>query len=278
MAEETVPPPAAWHAGIEGADLGVLQTRGWDKLDAPAAARAMLAWGQEAESKLAWPSTEIVRWPKEPANDPEGMKAIYKRLGVPDTAEGYDYSALKFADGKPLDPKFVEPMRAAAAAANLSPAQMATVTQAVVKFMDDSTATVTRESAAAAANEVEALKTSWGANYDTNAFIAKRAATAMGIPEADFEGAMKAMGVGTAKAMGVLHRLGVAMGEARFITPENAGGTGVMTVEQAQARLVDINKDSAWQKRYFEGGSDERKELNDLQTLIVRARMNSRAS
>lgn len=271
------PNPAAepWYKGIEGADLGVIQTRNWDKLAPAEAARAAFTELQKLASEITRvqniPASEIVRFPKD-ANDP-GWADVHKRLGWPEDKAAYDFANVKFSDGSAVADDFAATMRDAFHAARLTPAQAEAATTAFVKFLDDAEKAAATQAGFTKAAEDEKLKVNWGANYETNMFVAKRAASVLGISDEAFNAVASNLGMDGATAMETLRKLGVAMGEARFITGENPANRGIMSADQAAARMEEIKADGAWQRRYLAGGADEKRELEQLQTLIVRARM-----
>jgi hypothetical protein len=94
-----------WTTGLDAEVVGVLQTKGWDKLTpAQAAAQAVSSY-REAEKFLGAPKDQLLRRP-DPA-DPVAVKAFWQNLGKPADKTGYDFSGVKRANGEAPDAGFV---------------------------------------------------------------------------------------------------------------------------------------------------------------------------
>ena len=221
---------------------------------------------REAEKLIGVPAERILRLPADPKNADE-MKPIWQKLGAP--ADGkYDFSAIKKADGKPLDQPLVDALTAAAAANSLTKDAAVGVAQTVAKFLEGSAVARTAEQTAALATEKAELDKSWGANKEANMFIVKNTAKNLGItPEA--VAALEGV-VGYKAVMDMVLNIGMKTGEAKFVTSQtsNAGG-GVMTKEQAVARKSELMADTVWRDKFLAGGSAEKREMSALNVLIV---------
>lgn len=262
---ETNPP---WFEAFEPEIKGHLQNKGWDKLDAAAAVAEAVKAHRAAEKRLGAPADELVRFPKDP-ND-ANWSEVFKRLGRPDAPSGYDLSPLSSAD-KPLDADLVSALQAAAHKSNMAPAQVLALTDAFLKHQAMSAEKSASETAVTKAAEAERLKANWGANYDTNLFIAQRAAARMGLtPEkiAAVEGV-----AGYATVMETMREFGVAQGEARHLTGQGPGQTGPMSADQAVARLEEIKGDKVWGERWAAGGSEEKREFEMIHRVLAQAKL-----
>jgi len=275
MAEET-PTPAApvqapttsWFEAFDPEVKGYLQNRGLDKLDAAAAVLKTIEAHRAAEKRLGAPADELVRFPKDP-ND-ASWQDVFKRLGKPEAPTGYDLSPLSPAD-KPLAPELVSAVQAAAHKANMAPGQVLELTQAILKHQETVTAKSATELQFNMAAEAEALKTNWGANFETNLFVARRAAEVLGLTPEAVAGLEKVAGY--SKTMEAMRSLGVAMGEARVIQGQGPQQTGAMSADQASARLADLKNDSAWVKAWSEGGAEQKREFEQLVRVVTQAKM-----
>lgn len=275
MSEERpqTPAPEPWFKGIEGADLGVIQTRNWDKLPAAEAAREAFKAMQEATAFAnrigGAPASEIVRFPSDPA-DP-GWAEVHKRLGVPEDKAAYDFSALKFSDGSEVADALTIPLRDAFHSARLTPLQAQAAASAFVKFIDESMKAETSEAAATASAEAEKLRLSWGDNEIVNRDLAMRGAARLGFSAEE----VTEIGNGPdgAAKLERFRQAGQAMGEARFITGTNPRGNGIMSLEQAEARRTELLADRLFQQRVLARDPEATRELEQLDTMIVRGRM-----
>ena len=259
-----VPPPATvWHTGkVDAETVGLWTNKGYDVNDPVAVATGLTKAYNEAQKFVGAPANELLRIPK--PEDEAGRRAMWQRLGAPDTPEGYDFAAIKFADGTGLDQGFVDIMRQTAASYGLTKDAASAVAQNVVKFMEGQEAAESADSTAAMALAKQALAKDWGPNYDRNLFIAKSAANALGVtPE---QVAALESQIGYTQVMQMFHTIGIKTGEARYVDGGNTGGNAVLTAGQAQARVAELKSDAAWVKRYMDGGKAE---ANELKSLLI---------
>src|SRR6185437_11410215 len=212
------PAPAAkpWHDGMPAEHLGIISNRGWDKLDAAGAAKAIVASYDEAQRKLGVPANELLRFKPD---DPAIMDGFFQRLGVPKDAKDYDLSAIKFKDGSALDDTFADRVRAAALKFHLP-------------------------------KEAAAVKKNWGQNYEQNRLIAQRAAQAMGFDAEIISTLEKAAGYD--KVMGALLAVGQKIGEDKLLVMDTPAGRGVITREGAVAEKKKLMADPTFASRATE--------------------------
>lgn len=267
MAEETTTTTTTpWHQGLDPETLGHVQNRGWDKLDAPAAAAEAIKAFRGAEKMIGVPSSEILRIPKDAA-DQAGWGQVYSRLGRPPEPKGYDLSGVKRADGTEIDAATADAFRIAAFENGLSKEAASRLFSAMVKQQDSTATSASVEAQAALALEKDTLAKNWGANHAANMFVAQRAAAALGITPEQVTALEKVAGY--SKVMEMFRQIGTKIGEDKFVT----GGPdkGPMTREMAMARKTEVMADAAWRDRYLAGGAPERREMDALTKIIVGA-------
>lgn len=274
MLEETVTTPAVvdtnvaatppggtggkpWYDGADTETIGYLTNRGLDKKDAKDVALETIKAHREAQKMLGVPSDQILRFPKDAA-DEAGWKAVYAKLGVPGKAEDYDVKAA-------TDPDFGKSFQAAALANNLTKAQAEGILKDVQKYTADKTSAADAERQAQIQNEQTALKKDWGFNWEANRMIARNAATKLGITPEAIEAIEK--GAGYKATMSALLKVGQAIGEARFVTSETTGN--VLTVEGAVARKAELMRDTTWAGEYLAGKAGNVREMTSLNTIIA---------
>lgn len=192
-----------------------------------------------AESKLGVPADQLVRLPTKP----EETADLYRRLGAPETAEGYkiglpekasdeDKAAAKsfadhmFAKG-PFPPDFI----AAAVEWNNQMAEKATADMATAD-------TAAREAAEAL------LKKELGAKYDPEMSAVGRLLQDLGGAELAAEFDAKRSGENP-RLMLALHKVVDRLGEPDGLEGGNrgTGGEGVMTPGQAKAARIALEND-----------------------------------
>lgn len=254
-----------WYDGADPAVIGHIQTKGWHEKTPAEAALLAVAAHREAEKFIGHPADQVLKLPKDAA-DAEGWKAVWGKLGVPADAAGYDFTGLKFADGTEPTDAFKDFVRTTSHALNVPAAQATQLAASLIKYLEDGSTADAAENTAKLAEQQKALDADWGANKEANLFIAKQAAAKLGItPEAiqALEGQ-----VGYAAVMQAMLKVGKSIGEDRFVN----GGVnkdGILSREQAVARKQELMADTAWAKRYLDGGHVEAREMTALNTLIV---------
>lgn len=261
----------AWHStvpGITAEDIGHITTKGWDKLPPGEAALNAVRAHREAEKFVGAPTTELLRLPKDP-NAPE-WAGVWERLGAPKDKTGYDFSAVekKGADGTTVEnAKFVDTMREIAGTLHLPKDAAARVAQEFAKYQDGITMAETTEKAAKLTEEKAALTKNWGSNAEPNLFIAKQAAAKLGV-SVEAVNALESV-IGYKATMEMFHTIGTKIGEDKFLAnPQDKTG-GVMSRDQAVARLKELKRDEAWGKRLLAGDNVALREMRDLSVMIT---------
>lgn len=262
------PAPAPWYQGLADATpelTGYWANRGWQGKTAAEIAIAASKAHQEAEKFIGAPASELIRLKP---GDPDSLKALNERLGVPKEAKDYDFTAIKFSDGTPLDDKFSDFMRSTALKYSLTKDAASGLAAELTKFLDGVEASEMAESTAALQAERATLDKSWGANKAANMVVAQAAARALGVDEAAVAALEKT--IGYAKTMEMFLNIGSKIGEDKFVRSPN-GNPGVMSADQAKARVEELKRDEAWVSRYVKGGSDEAREMANLMKIIAGA-------
>lgn len=254
---------AQFPAEIQGA----FKNKGWDSKPVTEAALEVMRSYQEAERFLGAPKDKLVRLPKDAA-DEAGIKEFRTRIGVPDDVKGYDFNAVKFADGTALDPSAIGALAPALHAAGVPKDRAPEIMAAFVKFMDGAEAEETASATAKLVVERDALKANWGANFEANKFIASQAVQKLGWDAETVSGLEKVVGYN--KIMDALLKVGQMMGEDKFVAdPQGGANKGVMTVDQAKARLAELKADRTWVTKVNAGDAAANREHNDLVRLIA---------
>lgn len=257
---------APWFQGKADAEtVGYLQNRGWDSKSAEEVAFEAIKAHREAERHIGIPANELLRIPK--AGDEVATKAFWGRLGAPDDAKGYDFSGVKFSDESPLEDAFVQEWANELAGAHVPKDVALRLTQKMVKMMENGETADAAERTAKLAEEKANLARDWGRNKDANMLIAKNAVAKLGISP-DAVAALENQ-IGYKSVMDMFLKIGQSIGEDKFITNSGSATSGVMSREQAMAKLADLKADNAWTKRYLDGGAAEKREMAALHAIIV---------
>ncbi len=252
--------------------VGTLQNRGLDKKTAAESAFELYKAHSEAQKMISRVTgtadkERILIRPK-PDSSPEEISAFHEKLGRPTKAEEYDFSALKKPDGQPIEDHYRDFLRATAFKLNLSK-------DAATQFATDALAYQTKTGEASdaiaagkLAAEIKAIEADWGPNKESNLFLVKQAMAKFGFTPEHLQVLQKINGA-TPVLKGLLN-LALATGEDRFIA--NKGPTaGIMSKEQASARLAELRSDKDWGKRFFAGDVRCRQEFDALTEMSMAA-------
>lgn len=173
-------------------------------------------------------------------NDVNGWNEVYTKLGRPNAATDYKLEPPQGQQFTDTDKKLHEAMLPVAHKLGLSQAQVAGLAEAFTGHFQG----IASEASSAHAQKVEqgwsTLKSEWGAAFDQNQAIAKRAATGLQMGEAELAG-LEAV-LGTDGLMKMMHRLGTMISPAGFA--HDGGATGkdfVATPDQAKAEIAKID-------------------------------------
>lgn len=218
----------------------------------------------EAQAFLGVPSDQLLRMPK--PGDEASTRALWSRLGVPTDAAGYDFADVKTAAGEAPDPALVDGLRAAFLGANVPKDAASAILRSVQKILDGVADARKADTTAKIETDRAELKRSWGANEDANRFVAKQAAGALKVTEAELDALANV--VGGSRVMEMFRQIGVRMGEDKFIQNGNVGNPALMTREAATAKRQELMRDTAWSKRYLEGDTAAVREMTAVLTLI----------
>ncbi len=258
-----------WYQGVPGMDqetIGHITTKGWDKKSAAEAAYEAVKAYRSAEHFIGAPPTELIRVPKDPA-DELGWKNVWERLGTPKDAKEYDFGAVKFSDGTDLDEGFVNLMRENALKNHIPKDAAVALTSEFAKFLDSVEQRDLADRSAKLAEQKAALEKNWGPNKEANLFVAKRAAAALELdPEtvASLENV-----IGYDKIMEMFRKIGSKIGEDKFVTNSERSGSGVMTREEAMANKSSLMNDKVWVASYLKGDAEKIRQMTALNTIIV---------
>ncbi len=259
-----------WYDGSEPEFIGTLQTRGLDKKTAVDAAKEFYKAHVEAQKWIGKTTgttpDRLVIIPKD-ASDEAGWQALRDKLGVPRDAKEYDFKDVKYGDGKDIDENFREFLRETAGSAKLSKDQAADIARRFVSYIDREAQAEDAAEADMQRAQQEALRKSWGQNYESNKFVAAQAAMKFGLSADMLDALQKVAGYG--KVMEGLRAIGQAIGEARYVNGDTSSADGIMTREQAAAKLAEYKRDPLWGKKVLSGDVKATQEFNRLTELMT---------
>ena len=130
----------------------------------------------ELQSKIGQKTEGMVKIPGEDATD-EDRQAFYAALGVPESPDGYEVELPEAFQDLDWNPDSLGPIKEVAHKVGVSPAQLNALVAAQAEIEKAQLDQWQQESEEA----VSELRGEWGADYDKNLTLAKRAAQAAGL-------------------------------------------------------------------------------------------------
>ena len=193
-------------------------------------------------------------------SSPETRQAFLAKMGVPEKADGYKLpvpTGQSDAFAKEAANWFHEQGIPAKAAEGLT-----------TKFNEYSAAQQAAQDQAFSVKseqEFAGLKGEWGAAYDQNLELGKRAAMQFipGTPEeraTTLQALEKSMGTGA--LLKFMANVGKGLGEGKVHM--DGMSSGVMTPAQANQRIAELKSNKDWSSAYLAGDKTKAKELTDL--------------
>lgn len=229
-------PPAAWDWGkfAKDEDLGWLQSKQYS--DVPALIKA-------ARSSEKLIGHDKVPLPKD-ANDVDGQKRVWSKMGWPEKIEDYQLELPEGADKSFVD-RMVNKMHANGASTKL----VKEIFKDYLEFGRDQQKAQTAALQAQHAREQDALKVEWGAAVNQQVQIAQ-----MGIDAFCGEGMLDKFkaALGPAETLRFFAKLGGELREAKRVDGDG-GGFGPMTPAQAKYEISQKRLDKAFMDAYLDG-------------------------
>lgn len=237
-----------WTASFNDELKGYVQNKGFKD------SAAVLESYRNME-KLIGEKEKIVRVPDRD-DDVEGWNAFHKRIGRPEKPEEYkvpfeDKEFGAFAQ-KTFHELGLSAKQGEALAAKLAEHQNATLSK------------ITEEQTLRYQQDDSALKKEWGAAYEQNVGVARKAVANFGMTASQVDALEKALGY--KGVMDFAYNLGKKIGEDQFVGSGQGGGTGFgkLSPAAAQERIQSLMKDPSFGKRYLEGDHAAVEEMNRL--------------
>ena len=256
-----VDPASSWYSGFDADTQAYVTSKGLDKLAFPEAFKQVAEFHRQAEGFIGIPADQRLRAPN-PA-DPASVKAFWSKFGVPETAEGYDLSGVKFSDGKDIDPAFAAQVRTAAHQLNIPVEAAQKLAGEFVKYQESTIAAGDATLKAALETSRANLVREWGPNYQANLALADLAAKRLGV-DVD-TAALLSEKVGADKVLEMFRKIGAASGEDTFVvSPNKEGGVAPVTITEARQTLDARKADPEWGKKLLAGDYETNQEYARL--------------
>jgi hypothetical protein len=244
----------AWFDSIPDAELkGFAQTKGWKD---PA---SVVDGYRNLEKLIGAPKERVLKLPEKP--DDPGWGEVWGKLGRPDKPEAYE---LPIPEGHG-DPEFAKGIAEVMHKHGVPKGAAHALAEFNNNYVKNLIETHQREQQQKSAAELSQLKSEWGAKFNENAELSKRAAREFGVSAEQAQALEGALG--TAGMLKLFNSIGSRLAEPK---PFEAGGSGDggsgfgLTPEAAKARIGQLRNDRDWAAKYLAGDVHARQEMERL--------------
>jgi len=224
---------APWH-GITDTDAAAyVANKGWQS------PQDVIKSYQGVEKLIGRDPSTLIPIPR--LDDPEGVKSVFQKLGLPESPDKYDMSVGLPKGAKP-DEGFAKTMQGLLHKANVTDGQAKTL---VAEW--NALQTAQREQAATdyelnVQADKQALLDEWKGGHDRMMNRAKTAATSLGFTTELIDAIEKQ--VGYAATYKMFAEIGGKLGEDTLVTPnKNTEFAATLTPEEAKAQLATARSD-----------------------------------
>ncbi len=233
------------------------------------ASPAELALANYNLTKLQRGADDILALPAKDA-PPEAWNDVYKKLGRPDTPDGYE---LKFGEGVQTDEKMVQFGKTLFHELGVPASKAQAAADKWNGFVAEQEAAMLEQARTQNQQELDALSSKFGADLEKNKAAGQRAVQALGLTN-DFIERLE-NNIGSAPVVELLAMIGRKSDEGGFV---NTGGQmdpnnpATMTKEQAQSRIQQLQGDAEFQAKYTDKNHPAHKDaLQLMERLFARA-------
>lgn len=245
--------PASWLAGAPEDITAFVQNKGWKD---PATA---IESYRQLEKHMGTPADKLLRLPDFDKAEKADLDGFYNRLGRPAAPDKYELKVPENATE--ANKATVEALKAHYHELGLSQRQAAALTDRLFQNQAKLQEAAQQQVQVKFAEAEEALKRNWGAAYEKNQTVAKNAAEAFGLDQADVDVLKSILGP---KASEFLYTVGAKMGEDQFVGSGGNNGFGTMTPGQAREEIKRLQSDTEFVAKYLGGQTEARSRMEQL--------------
>jgi hypothetical protein len=241
--------PSDWTASLADDLKGYVQNKGFK--DPGAAIEAY----RNLEKLRGVPEERLLKLP-EKDDDAQGWESVYQKLGKPSKPEEYKVQTQ--------DPEFGKWAQSTFHELGLSTKQAEKLVSKWNQYADNMTKGQQEVYHQKVEQDNQALKKEWGAAFDQNIAVAKRAAAGLGIDGQTIDALEKTMGF--AGVMKFMNSLGSKLGEGSYVAGETKTDNfmGALTPEAARNRISALRSDPTFVQKYVSGDLSAKTEMEKL--------------
>lgn len=229
----------AWSDTLPDEERAYVANKGWDKLPPDAAAVQMMKSYRNLEQMRPAPP--------------------------PSTAAGYAF------EGVTAEPEVLDMARGMAFELKLPPEQATLLAKRLIAIGDEAEATDTAAQTQRLTAAETALKSAWGADYDKNTDVARKAFEQLGLPKETVDTLVTTMGVDK-----VMNDIGFKLGQKMGEAPMHQGDGTVSDPSRPATtftRETALERRNSWtpefMSKYLAGDADATKEWNDVTSALI---------
>lgn len=252
--KETVVTAPSWVEGLKPEHKEYVSTKGFQDPS------SVLESYINLEKLRGVPQERLLKLPE--SAEAEGWGEVYSKLGKPATPEGY---GILPAEG--ADPAFSNWAKESFHKLNFTETQAKGLLE---KFNDFNATQAMAEKEQYDSNlkkQEMSLRKDWGAAYHQNVANAQRAQSAFNLPETAIAALEKTMGLDG--LMKFMNDIGSKIGEHSFVGGERQSGfgEGVLTPDQAKAKIGALKRDHSFTKKFLAGDVDAKNKMSRLHEM-----------
>ncbi len=161
----------------------------------------------------------------------------WRHLGVPDEADGYAFERPEMPEGLAYDEELETVFRTAAHDLKLAPWQAQGLLEAFARYQGETFCAAARDGEADTRTLEEALRGDWGAAYEANLDVARRAGRAFAQDEATLDALCESLG--DAGVLRLFHKIGSLMDEDTLAGDGEPGYGLSPGAAQAEAKAIE---------------------------------------
>jgi len=240
---------AEWYSTFNDDLKGYVQNKGFKD------PQSVVESYKNFEKLMGAPKDRLLKLP-EKADAPE-WNDVYSKLGRPADPKEYEF---KLPEGS--SPEFESWARENFHKLGLTKNQAETLMKGYNELNTKLGTEMTEKMQQSIKEQEVSLKKDWGAAFDQNVQVAKKAATQFGLDGKAIDKLESALGYDG--VMKFLHNIGSKIGESSFVGPNSPQGFGVLTPEQARYQIAELKNDSNFISKYSSGDVEARNKLNQL--------------
>jgi hypothetical protein len=245
------PASGSWTDSLSEDARGYVQTKGFKD---PA---SVLESYRNLEKLRGVPEDRLLKLPKEADKDAWGE--VYSKLGRPKEASEYKFDSL----GDNINPDFIKGMSNAFHEAGLNQAQTEKILSTYKEFSESLSQNIATERTQSVKAQESNLKAEWGAAFDKNVNVARKAAHEFGLDATMVTKLESALGLD--KTMMLLKDIGSKLGEDSFVAGNSTTSSfGNMEPAEAKHRIASLKNDKEFIGKIISGNADAKNEWERL--------------